>query len=187
MKRLVVILAAGLAACAPSGGQEEEPTESVTQIPTTMTTWSSPSPLPPRTRTPEQQAAEDVVNEYFSTRNAIRKDPLLDLKPLRAVVAGPDAEEDVALVEKNREEGLVQVGDYISVVTNSVPVAPGEVTVTVCTDASAMDMVKEASHESVLPKDRNYFTEWRITTKQVEGAWKISDFDTTDTGPCPME
>lgn len=187
MKRVVVILAAGLAACAPSGDGATEPVESVTQIPTTMTTWPSPSTLPPRTRTPEQQAAEDVVNDYFSTRNAMKKDPLLDIQPLRAFVAGPDAEEDVALLEKNRAEGLVQVGDYVSVVTNSVTVSPDAVTVTVCTDASAMDMVKEASHESVLPKDRNYFTEWRITTKQVEGAWKISDFDTTDTGPCPME
>lgn len=187
MKRVVVVLAAALAACAPSGDGAEEPTESVTQIPTTMTTWPSPSTVPSRSRTPEQQAAEDVVNEYFSTRNAIKKDPLLDLQPLRAVVAGPDAEEDVALLEKNRADGLVQVGDYVSIVTNSVPVSPDVVTVTVCTDASAMDMVKETSHESVLPKDRNYFTEWTIQTTQVEGTWKISGFDTTETGPCPIE
>lgn len=185
MRRVSVLLAVMLLGCAPSTPEVPEvATESatVTQVPQTMTAWPSESPTP--TKSPEQQAAEAVVAEYFRLKNEIKQDPTKDMEPLRAIVTGEVPEADIALLEQDRAQGLVQIGDFKSIVTNSKLISTKEVIVTACTDASSMDLIDASSRESVLDKNRNYFKDWTIEATQVESQWKLSDFATKDVDSC---
>lgn len=185
MRRVSALLAVTLLGCAPSTPEVPRvPTESatLTQVPQTMTAWPSEEPTP--TKSPEQQAAEAVVAEYFRLKNEIKQDPTKDMEPLRAIVTGEVPEADIALLEQDRAQGLVQIGDFKSSITNSKLTSTTEVIVTACTDASSMDLIEASTRESVLDKNRNYFKEWTIETTQIESQWKLSDFDTKDVESC---
>ncbi|RRD04879.1 hypothetical protein EII34_08090 [Arachnia propionica] len=191
MKRVVpvLLLAGSVVACGPRAvGPEVTSTPDPTAGPvkswpkSSSTVSTSPSPV----KSADQLAAEEVVTEYFRLKNIVKKDPEADLEPLQDIVVGDLLENELALFEQDRENNVVQTGDFLFVIHGSRRQDDGTVQVSACTDASQIDLVDRDTGESVLDPNRPFVKEWSIQTTQFGKVWKVSDLDTKDADQCAL-
>ncbi len=54
------------------------------------------------------------------------------------------------------------------------------VQISVCTDATGVDLLNSVTLESVLPPEREYFVIWDIEVLESDSSWKVADI-TSDT------
>ncbi|MDO5068543.1 MAG: hypothetical protein Q4D96_14800 [Propionibacteriaceae bacterium] len=179
---LAVLTTAMLLGCAP---KQEQPREPLIPPPTT---YSIPTPTAPQSytpvKTPEQQAAEEVVAEYFRLKNIVKQDPEADMEPLYAIVVGDLLENELALLEQYREDHVVQSGEFTFAIQGSRRQQDGTVQVAACTDASTIDLVDQDTGESILDPNRPFIKQWKIQTRQVGETWKVADLNTQDAEQC---
>lgn len=186
MRRVSVLLAVTLLGCAPSTPEVPRvPTESatVTQVPQTMTAWPSEEPTP--TKSPEQQAAEAVVAEYFRLKNDVLTDHSVSLEKLEAILTGTLLDGQIAFLKEDRENNIIQRGRFSAAVTGSVILDKETINVLACTDATGTDVIDLDTGESVLDPQRNMHRSWEIKVLHVDGAWKLENYTTVEmSGPC---
>lgn len=179
MRRVSVLLAVTLLGCAPSTPEVPRvPTESatVTQVPQTMTAWPSEEPTP--TKSPEQQAAEAVVAEYFRLKNEIQTDPAKNIEPLRAIVTGSVADQEIPFIEEDRKNNIVQTGKFSYAIQGSQQDTTETVLVTACTDVTGTDVVDLDTGESILDSNRPKIRAWQLKVTQEDEVWKVAHYTT---------
>ena len=190
MKRVVVVVVmvacvVGVVACGASRGEPGVSVSSSVSVKPVPSVWpsSAVSTFSP-VKSADQVAAEEVVAEYFRLKNQIQADHSADLAPLEAILTGALLEGQIALIEEDRENNIIQQGSYAHVITGSKVSNKGKVDVTACTDTSGTDLVDAETGESVLDADRNLRRIWVIKVVKENEVWKLSDFTTQETASC---
>lgn len=170
-----------LGACTPEPTETPTPIVSTPAVTPTITPSSSPSPSaspsPTSTLSPEQEAAQAVVVEYFRVLNELRSNPDADFQPMADVTTGTFTSGVSQLINGYRTSGAVQVGENTYTYKGVGPVVEKggvrSIEVRVCGDASQSDMV-DASGESVLPADRLLFTDYRLDVILSGNSWRVN-------------
>lgn len=177
-----------LSACTPEADPTPSPTPSATsaaptptpsETPTSASPEPSPSPSPSETLNADQQAARDVVNEFFRLSNELAQNPDLPLQPLADITTGETQHLYVGALADYREMNAIQVGDISWEVMNIGPVdnRAGEkvVLLEVCSDASSSDIVDRETRESILPDDRTPIVGWVIEAVAPSDIWLVGN------------
>lgn len=170
-----------LGACTPEPTETPTPTASTPAATPSITPSPSPSPTaspsPTSTLSPEQEAAQAVVVEYFRALNAVRSDPDADFQQVANATTGTFTSAVAQVINTYRSNGVVQVGENTYTYKGVGPlVEAGGVTsveVRVCADSSKSDLV-DAEGTSVLEPDRNKFTDYRLDVVQVGNSWRVN-------------
>jgi len=183
MTRLTPALLAAVAllgACTPDPSNTPSPTVS-SPAPTTSsatpTPTPTPSPSPSSTLSPEQEAAQAAVVEYFRALNAVRSDPDAEFQQVADVTTGTFTSDLAQVVNDYRSKGAVQVGESRYTYKGIGPVVDVEgvrsVEVHVCSDSTDSDMVG-ADGNSVLDPNRSRFVDSRLDVIEVGNSWRVS-------------
>lgn len=178
-----------LTACTGSPG----PTTTASTTPTATTTRAAPTPTTPPpsptvttpsptpTLSPDQEAALDVVLELYRLQNQFgMDDTLMDYTPLTKITTGNAQWQTIDEIERYRLQGAIQ--------TAPLKVTPGKVAeprvdsagmtliaVSVCVDATDVDMIDKATGKSVLSENRNPINVFTLDVVQQNSQWLISD------------
>lgn len=194
----IATLALGLGALsACTTDPEPTPTSTVSTTPTASTTPTpspsptasdTPSPTPSQTLDADQQAAQNIVNEFFRISDELVKDPELPLQPLADITTGETQSLELKAIAEYRAMNAVQVGDLEWAVVGVGPATDeGDgklVMVDACTDATDLDVVNQDTKESVLPDDRTPVLRWTIDTVEDNGYWRVGDLTNTAVKDC---
>lgn len=183
MTRLTPALLAAVAllgACTPDPSNTPSPTVS-SPAPTTSsatpTPSPTPSPSPSSTLSPEQEAAQAAVVEYFRALNELRSNPDADFQQIADVTTGTFTSSVAQLLNNYRNDGVVQVGEntYTYKAVGPVEELDGvrSVEVRVCGDSSKSDLV-DADGNSVLEPGQNGFIDYRLDVVEVGNSWRVN-------------
>lgn len=189
-----VVATAALLLVAASGcfsGGANDTTVSPTPPPSSSASTAERS-TPPSGSELASETASDVVRAYFTTIDQIRQDANRPESDLDAVASSTELTAQRNLLSKQRESGLLQVGETTLVEVNVESTSlddPATVLVDVCWDVSAVDVL-DGDGESVLtPKRKNVgWTRLIVTndsweTAPVEG-WRVSGGSDLEREPC---
>ncbi|MHA6510867.1 hypothetical protein [Tessaracoccus sp. Y1736] len=125
---------------------------------------------------PEQEAAQAVVVEYFRAMNAVRSDPDADFQQVADTTTGTFTSDLSQVVIDYRTKGAVQVGENVYTYKGVGPVVEAggmrSVEVRVCSDSTNSDMV-DAAGNSVLDPDRSRFVDTRLDVVEVGNSWRV--------------
>lgn len=188
-----------LPACSPHVENSPNPTPTLTTAdptpsptpsdsPTTATPDPDPSPTPTETLDADQQAARDVVLEFFEVQQSLKQDPAKPMQELADITTGNAQDLYLTEVTRIREQGLVQVGDLswrvLQVGAPSSTDGEAVVQVSACTDNSNIDVIEIESGESVLPADRTRVINWSLQVASVNNHWLVADGTTSSGKEC---
>lgn len=193
----VLAMAVGvLSACSPDAENSPSPTPTVTSADPTpspsespTTASSDPTPSPSETLDADQQAARDVVNEFFRLSDELAKNPDLPLQPLADITTGQTQDLYLRELAEYRDLNAVQIGDVKLTLLTVSPLieSDGERTILVqaCTDNSDADVVDQNTGESILPPDRELHVSWSINVVGVNEYWLVGDLTNERLDGCP--
>lgn len=192
-RRLVLIATAALLSVAMAGCTEDEATPAPPPASSATAPSSADTESQAPTPSPEDLAAasaEDVVRRYYLVRDELRRDPTRPLSELRSVASSTELAAQRALFDRERGQGLTQIGETAVAVLeiegvnlggSSAGGGPGaSVQVDVCWDVSAVDIVDDKGMSVVSPdrpdsgwirytvvgEDEATEDEWRVATSQ---------------------
>lgn len=198
-RRISAVTVVSLVVCALAGCSEDPAS---TTTPTESPSSSSPSPSTPTSDPPSdaevaEQAASQVVRDYYATVDRLRQDATQPLSQLKAVANGGQLAAQTIFTRNQREEGNRQTGSaqVIELVVQSVNLdssgkgqAP-TVQVDVCWDVSAVDVLDRDGQSIVTPArpERGWtrYTlanhEWKTTP---QNAWRVVSGSDLEKAPC---
>lgn len=173
----------------PTNVRPEPGTGPVSRHPQPQPSSNLSQPAPTGTFGREQEAVVAVVDEFFTTWNALMKDPQRPFDELAALTGEDTPESYVNDPRTGRSDDVVQLGDMSwEIIAVGVPEAKGKrssVPVTVCTDASSVDLVELDTGASVLPADDPARTIWEMNIVSRSSGWKVGKLSRQAVGVCP--
>ena len=178
---------AALAALFLLGACTPDPAETPTPVPSASTASPSPtpsptpspsvSPTPTSTLSPEQEAAQAVVVEYFRALNELRSNPDAEFQPIADVTTGTFTSAVSQLINNYRTDGVIQVGENTYTYKSVGPVTEVEgvrsIEVRVCGDSSQSDLV-DAEGNSVLEPGQRGLISYQWDVIEVGNSWRIA-------------
>lgn len=194
---VAALLVCALASCSEDPASTTTPTKSPSSPTSSSSTLTS---APPTDSEVAQQAAAEVVRDYFETVDLLRQDPTRPLTELKKVaISGQLASEEI-LTRNQRKVGNRQTGDSQVVqvevqsvnLDNSDPVG-GRIPIVqldVCWDVSQVDIL-DRQGRSIITADRpdRGWTRYTVanhswkTTRPAVG-WRISTGRDLEKTPC---
>ena len=170
-----------LGACTPEPAETQSPTASTPAATPSITPSPSPSPSaspsPTSTLSPEQEAAQAVVVEYFRALNELRSNPDAEFQPIADVTTGSFTSAVSQLINNYRTDGVIQVGENTYTYKSVGPVTEVEgvrsIEVRVCGDSSQSDLV-DAEGNSVLEPGQRGLISYQWDVIEVGNSWRIA-------------
>lgn len=189
---VAALLLGALTAC---DGEAAEPARTETPSRTPSSSTSTAVPTPTDTETADQ-AATQIVRDYFATVDRLRQDSELSLSTLRSVTIGGELDAQTIFTRNQRSDGYRQVGDtrLVDLVTQAVNLddsagSTATAQIDVCWDVSAVDVLDRAGDSLVSPDrlDRGW-TRYTVVNrnwkKQSERGWRVTSSQDLEKAPC---
>lgn len=191
-----------LSACTPETEETPSPTPTMTTAdpttpaptpsdpPTTTSPEPSPSPSPSETLDADQQAARDLVLEFYRVQDELTMDAsATDLTPLMSITTGDAQLLAIGTIRNYREENLVHTEpvkvDIVSVGAPTDAASGKLVQVDACTDATAVDIIDLDTGKSTVSENRKPVLLRTVDVVQEHGIWLVSAWHSTPTEACP--
>lgn len=198
-RRSLALVVAALAVSTLAGCSEDPAS---TTPPTELTSSSTPSPTTTTTEPPSdgelaEQAASQVLRDYYATVDRLRQDATQPLGQLKAVANGGQLAAQTLFTRNQREAGNRQTGgaQVIELVVQSVNLdtsGKGQVPtvqVDACWDVSAVDVLDRDGNSIVTPtRPERGWTRYTLANHEwkasPQNGWRVVSGSDLEKAPC---
>ena len=200
-RRTLALAVAALLVCALAGCSDDPPsTTSPTESPSSSTSpRSAETSEPPTDAEVAEQAAAQVVRDYFATVDRLRREPDWPLSKLKKVTVGGQLAAQEIFTSRQREAGNRQTGSAVvrDVVVQSINLDNSDpdagrvptAQVDICWDVSNVDILDNEGQSVVAPDrpDRGW-TRYTVANyhwkKHPSDGWRVSSGQDLKKAPC---